>query len=388
MKLRSEPAWKPTPVHEMLLDAAFAENGKAAASWKGWLEHADLDHMDRSSRRLLPLTAARIARLPGMTIPARILGLRRKTWFQNQVLIHRALPLMRAFQSHGIEILVIKGLAFTELYHKDRSLRPMEDIDIMVPPDRVQAAIEILKAKNWRAKLPISCPLNACFRFTHHAWAFQLPPTGQIDLHWRPLRNGCTQDKFMFHPIPLVIDKVTLSTLDDENHLLQICEHAIRQSRIRQYRWVADILILLGDRGHLIDWSRFLDQAGRAELKHAVWDLLGYVTKRFHAPVPASVLDELSSHTPTRRETTWYKLASCGRTIEWPLVLLVQQRRMNNCFSDSYLRETSRIKLLLDFLRVRLMVNRYWKIPFHIIIKVAYKLVRAVRNGFLFFIPR
>ena len=367
----------PTPRHELLLDAAFAAEPLARPAWSRWLHEVELENLDRPCRRLLPLAAARMAKFPGISVPARIQGLRRKAWFQNQVLIHRALEPLQVLQSRGMDIVILKGLAFTELYYSDRSLRPMEDIDFMVPLDRVEEAVRLLGKTGWKPKYPVECPMDAYFRFTIHAWGYQKPPTGQIDLHWRWLCNGCTQDSLRIHAVHFRLADMNLLTLAAEDHLLQVCDHAIRQAKIRQYRWVADILTILACRGHDFDWARFMHQAGQAELTGAVRDLLQYVNSRFQAPVPAPVLETLSAHQPARRETDWYRLASREKTINWPLLLL-RRGWIRDCRPAGITGESSRIKLLANLLRARLMVRSYWMIPFRIATKAVSRLVRSV----------
>ena len=372
----------PTPRQELLLDAAFAAEPLARPAWNRWLHEVELENLDRPCRRLLPLAAARMAKFPGISVPARILGLRRKAWFQNQVLIHRALEPLQMLQSRGMDIVILKGLAFTELYYRDRSLRPMEDIDFMVPLDRVEEAVRLLGETGWKPKYPVECPMDAYFRFANHAWGFQKPPTGQIDLHWRWLRNGCTQERIHTRPVPLEINDMTLNTLMAEDHLLQICDHAVRYVGIRECRWVADILTLLACRGHDFEWARFLHQAGRTNLKLPARLALEYVAHRFNAPIPDTVLNELATHEPIQQETAWYRLAARGRMVDWPMLLNIRPGWQNDCPAMKNLATSSRVKRTLSFARARFRVSSCLQIPLVIVSKVTIRTMRALARLF------
>ena len=53
-----------------------------------------------------------------------------------------------ALDQAGVPFIVLKGAALIACYLADRSLRPMDDIDILVPEDRLADAIAVLTAMN------------------------------------------------------------------------------------------------------------------------------------------------------------------------------------------------------------------------------------------------
>ena len=67
------------------------------------------------------------------------------TAFRNESLKKHGDELLSQFRRNSITYMPLKGFILSQLYYSDSSLRPMSDIDILVPPDQIDKTIDFLK---------------------------------------------------------------------------------------------------------------------------------------------------------------------------------------------------------------------------------------------------
>src|ERR1700730_5129597 len=140
----------PTPDQELLLQACFLDGPDAIAAWTQWRGHVDPEQLDEDSSRLLPMLYDAL-RKHGISDPGmgRLKNAYRQTWYDNTLRFHLAATVLRALHEAGIQTMLLKGPALVLRYYGDVGLRPMEDVDILVPTHLGPAAIDILKGLGW-----------------------------------------------------------------------------------------------------------------------------------------------------------------------------------------------------------------------------------------------
>ena len=138
-----------SPSNLLLLKATLLEGDAAVAAYRAWRPTLDLANISRGQRRLLPLLQSNLARL-GIEDPLadRFRGIRRYFWIRNLKAIAVAQRVFGALDRIGVPFIVLKGAALIACHLADRSLRPMEDIDILVREDRLADVIAVLTALN------------------------------------------------------------------------------------------------------------------------------------------------------------------------------------------------------------------------------------------------
>ena len=68
------------------------------------------------------------------------------TWAQNQQILRELEILTRLFHEKQIPLVVLKGACFALTIYPDVGLRPMGDLDILVPASRLAEAVGIAKS--------------------------------------------------------------------------------------------------------------------------------------------------------------------------------------------------------------------------------------------------
>ena len=175
-----------SPSNLLLLKAALLDGDAAIAAYRAWRPTLDLETISYGQQRLLPLLQSNLTRF-GIEDPLadRFRGIRRYFWFRNLKAMAFARRVFAALDQIGVPFIVLKGAALIACYLADRSLRPMDDIDILVPEDRLADTTAVLTSMNLRPqwiypRYLMSSGLRSCVS----GWAFVGPDHQNIDLHW------------------------------------------------------------------------------------------------------------------------------------------------------------------------------------------------------------
>src|SRR5215831_10266794 len=124
----------PNPQQELCLRAALLPGEAGFGAWRQARAAAEPDRMDAGSQSLLPLVYRNLAgRGADDKLSADLKDRYIATWGQNQRIYHAVLPLLQGLEGAGIDAVVLKGLALVARFYRDPGLRPMADVDVLVP---------------------------------------------------------------------------------------------------------------------------------------------------------------------------------------------------------------------------------------------------------------
>jgi Uncharacterised nucleotidyltransferase len=303
----------PTRQQELLLEAALGTDDRTITAWEEWKAGARIDAIDRGSKQLLHLAyrnlSARGVRDPFLVS---IKPQYRVTWAINQQLFHVLKDTVRHLRDSGIETLVFKGAALIQLYYKDHGVRPMGDVDILVPEDQFHAAADVLLAHRWTTFY--HDPQHFDVRF-EHAIGFVNRLVESIDLHCHVLMASCEHGAdraFWDRSRPLEIDDVKTRTLSATDHLLHACAHGLLWTPHPSHRWIADAITIMRGSAADIDWKELVATTRERGVTKQVSVALEYLRSTFDAPIPPETLSDLQG-TITRSDERRYRLWSRNR---------------------------------------------------------------------------
>lgn len=251
--LNNHPNCWPTRRQELLLKASLLQGAGAVCAWEEWKSGVDFERLDPGSERLLPLLYHNLNKQDPITD-----GLKRtylQTWYKNQILFHKAGALLTAFHNAGIPTMMLKGAALTLLYYKNYGLRPMGDIDVLVPTNRAVEAISLLKEMNWTTNAESPERLISLV----HGMDFHNASGQSIDLHWHVIhecRQEDADDDFWESAVSVKIENVQTLALCPADQLLHVFAHGVRWSEVPPFRWVADAMTVINSSQSEVDWNR------------------------------------------------------------------------------------------------------------------------------------
>lgn len=313
----TEAAW-PSASQELLLRAAVMRGPAAIAAWAQWKSRHDLveSQLDAGSFRLLPLVYKNLVE-HGSDDPdlPRLKGMYRYWWCFNQVQLFRASHLIRELHSAGINTLVLKGAGLAITYYRDTGVRPMADVDVLVPLNEARRALDHLGALGWQ---PVTPHIDEELRY-RHSTPMVHRTSEEFDFHWHALREGLSAESdtgFWKRAVPLRLVDIETRTLGPADALLHAIVHGLRWNAEPAIRWVPDAMAVLRSAGEHIDWERLVSDARRHRLVVRLAKGIEYLHRTFDAPIPASALESLrrARHSPTEwLEYRYFALGAAQR---------------------------------------------------------------------------
>jgi hypothetical protein len=291
----------PSQEQELLLIAALAEGQTGLAAWERWSKLIGFDglcRIDEASRRLTPLLYHNLSRLRVQhpLIP-RLKNIYFRTWYENHLLLRRLESVLDSLTREGVSTIVLKGVPLALSVYQDIGLRPMDDVDIMVPTNQADRATNILRQHCFE-------PLGGEMPFGRHAHPHVHPNGTQVDLHVSPFSEMLSPS--LIAPMwadacSFTVGRANTRALSSSDQLLHVIAHGARANRVPPIRWVADALLLLRADPSL-DWQKVLARSTNLHLTVTLRETLVYLVSRFDAPVPDFAIQALSEYRPTTLE--------------------------------------------------------------------------------------
>ncbi len=297
----------PTPAQELLLGATLLPDERALDAWRQVRAQVDVADLDGPSQALLP---ALRKNLLALGVEDELLGLfkgvHRYSWAKNQMLMAPMVPIVQALEDAGIPTLLLKGAAFVADARLDAGMRPMNDVDVLVPTARTGEAIDVLLASGLApvGGVPAWYVADYAPRFVP-SHGFRDQADRQLDLHWHVLHASCQADAdedFWAASEPIELLGVRTRALCAADELLLVVLHGLRWNANPTYRWVLDAALLCRGSIGEVDYERLAEQARKRRVTVALRAGLSYLRRVVDAPVPQSCIRDLSRRWPLALE--------------------------------------------------------------------------------------
>jgi|GEM_PF-5628494 len=299
---------RPNTAEESLLQAILADDTLVIEAWRSWQEQVPFDSIDHGTRRMLPLLHDKLKRL-GVDDPilAKYEGLKKLYWFQNRLLMHHLAKVLNELAKSNIPAMLIKGSALNALGLFSPGLRPMTDIDLVVPAERALEAASLVGKIGWKPDSGQGRDYNESdVRFTHHG-KFMKHPELVLKLHWESasqFMRGRLSDTLWKNTHKIEWEGQPCCALSPTDHLLFVLAHGRSHNEISPLRWVNDALGILQQQ--VIDWEYFAQQAQAHHLAFAIRDMVSYLKENHHSNIPASTIGSLFASERNRfEERVW-----------------------------------------------------------------------------------
>ncbi len=302
----------PTEQQTLLLKACLLKDPASAdLARRQWRERTDFDALDHGSFRLLPLLWKRSTSL-GWDLgkdEGRIRGIYRYSWSKYQLLNRTASKIIQKLTDAGITVTVLKGTALSHLVYDDPVCRPCNDLDILVPDDKIREAVSLLESEQWTT---LQTRLEAALQ-SLHAIGFRSPDRIELDLHRHVLESKATS--------ALTGDMVTRRqafkpfgpktlTLGFEDHFIHTCAHGAVYSPWPQIRWLADTDRILRHCGSGFDWDLAISTAEAAECIKPFRETVSWLRHELEHPVPAAAIRRMDAIVPTVSDRLLFRVNS------------------------------------------------------------------------------
>lgn len=191
-----------------------------------------------------------------------------------------------ALRERGIALIALKGLHLAELVYRDISLRPMCDLDILVPHAQVEAAVAALLTLDYE---PSNEPqLDYDIGLNHRSLGTL------VEIHWSLATPGEPYtppiEEIWRSAVPARLGDTDAQVMSPEFLLLHVCAHLSYHHLFAfDLRALCDIAEIVQAHAAL-DWESVVDQARRHGWERGVAAALRLARDHLGAAVPAHVL--------------------------------------------------------------------------------------------------
>lgn len=296
MSLPSLPDGLITPRQERLLQVIFDPTDGAAERFRAWEQGLDLTDLDKGSYRLYPQLYRRIRDFaPDHPFLQRLKGVFRHTFYRNQLLFRWALEVIDRLTAAGVDCMVLKGASLVGAAGLSSGMRPMADVDLLVPTRDAERA---MRAADPAFRVLLDPPeLTRAMARLRHGHTARDGNDLQIDLHWRLADvwlPGPNLDRLFWDRAETVtLQGRAIRVLAPTELLYHLVVHGVPRNPTPPIRWIADALELIAAEGERIDWARLVGVARHYRRGLLLGTGLAYLAGTFAAPVPPDTLRTL-----------------------------------------------------------------------------------------------
>jgi hypothetical protein len=202
------------------------------------------------------------------------------------------LRVLDSFQAADIPVLTLKGPALSQQLYDDPGVRSSIDLDLLVPPEALEAAASVLQQQGYRIESPMAWLGARGLAGRMSEVTFRGNDGVGVDLHWSsaPGDFPCQiPDEHLWSSVAFVsIAGRSVPVLAPECLLVYLCIHGTMHCWTK-LRWLCDVAMLLtGDRA--MNWEQVQQLAIDSRARHAVHLGFHLAHTLLKAPLPASIL--------------------------------------------------------------------------------------------------
>jgi hypothetical protein len=246
---------------------------------------------------LAPALALRLERHPTDAL-APALGARLSARFKEALARHVVMSrdlatLLRALSREGIPVIPLKGAFLAEAVYPHPAVRPMSDVDVLVPPaDRLRVD-ELLRGLGYRRGTDA------------HSWAFDVtydtatfydgPGGARVDVHWRLINdpryawNHAEAEAVWDRAVPVTLAGEPALALAPEDLVLSLAAHLAIHHGLSGLLWYWDLKLVLDRWAATLDGDALVMRAERWRVRRALYFVLRRLGELFAVPDVARV---------------------------------------------------------------------------------------------------
>jgi hypothetical protein len=203
---------------------------------------------------------------------------------------------LAAFRQADVPVLVLKGGALIPLVYGNPALRPLRDLDLLVPGSAAPRAMALLPGLGF-APHAVETQTGTAQAFESQAMYWKTrPQLCQVEVHWTlidsPLYPASRTDEWWWQTA-IPIGDFGAQALGPEAQTLHLCAHLLMHHRGADLLWFNDLALLLRRFQEDLDWELLLRQAQAPGFTLAAQTLLPALAQDWAAPVPDVVLTRL-----------------------------------------------------------------------------------------------
>ena len=294
----------------LLADQPVEAHTLAEADWEALIALAE-------EHKLAPMVYARLKRRHAAYPPEAARQLRTlylASVTRNSRIFAEIEKCLRALGQAGLPVIPLKGACLAETVYGNLALRALGDVDLLVKPADLPAAVQVLQALGYAAIQPFDLASEQAV--SQHLPQFTKPGGVAIELHWTILNPGFRQaftpaelEQLWARAVPVTLGRMPSQMFAPADLLLHLClhlalHHYFDAAGLRDY---LDLAMVCRHYGRQLDWEGFTARANRWGIAPAAWLALRLAEEWMAAPIPPEVWSALQAPPPEDALLDWIR---------------------------------------------------------------------------------
>ena len=274
-------------------DAAIRDAAESVGDWDRFLWRANRHRVAGLVHEALSSAASR---LPAAVVDA-LAARGRHIARRNAILLAETVRLQRALEAANIPCLMLKGIALAQLAYGSLKTKHARDVDLLVPPDRVAAALHILEREGYALLYPAAqlseAQSRAVFRYAREVQLLHSGSRLLVEMQWRLTNNPLLLRGVDTHSATQRValsDGVGIRTLAQDDLFSYLCVHGAQHAWSR-LKWLADLNALAS--ANIADILRLHRHAQSIGAGRCVGPALLPCNRLFDLDLPAALKEEI-----------------------------------------------------------------------------------------------
>ena len=260
------------------------------------------------------------ASLVGPEVMGELGARRERVRRDNLLLLARAEQALDHLRTAGVVPVLLKGLDLLHRFHAGFDRRTLDDVDLLVRPAELAAAVAALEAHGWRT--PPEPTRTHYVRSSHHLPLRSPGPVAvDFEIHWslaQELRYRIDEHGLHARAVPLVVGGRPALRLNDHDVVAHLLLHHFTHYFDRRLKWAIDMRAVAS--GPAFDWSEVVHRVRAWGATAAVGLSLLHLHRLLPGWIPPAVLAQL-------RPARWRLALLAPLRSGHPLELLRHTRR-------------------------------------------------------------
>ncbi|MDD4357184.1 MAG: nucleotidyltransferase family protein, partial [Smithellaceae bacterium] len=254
-----------------------------------------------ATQRVAPLIFYRLKKKSlDQAVPSEVYASLKDVYLQNTMRIMKITAqsrlVLKTLNSEGIPTIPLKGIVMANSVYENIGLREMNDFDLLVPPEKLARAAELLNDMGYKPMQ--SFHLDSFTQAGKHLPRFIKKDHVAIEIHWNitspNMSYSIDPHELWDHAVPVqILDYETLM-LSPEDLLLHLCMHTSYEHQFNfGLRPSCDIAEVIDHFGGTLDWQVVAERATQRNWARGVYLALVIASEFAGADVPRDVLGKL-----------------------------------------------------------------------------------------------
>jgi hypothetical protein len=229
---------------------------------------------------------------------------------------------LSALASQDIPVMAIKGLALALRYYQSLALRPISDIDVLLRPQDITRATQVLRHLGFAADHGMGRP-TGFYALTSAVVVYAKAMAPPIEMHWElfgrgPYRASLPASTAWQRAQTIELLGVPVCYLDQRDELRYLCVHAAAEHQLERLIWLVDIVEIVRALPPDWDWTGFVADTIAAGMARPAAAALAYCHVALELTLPPTVLERLWQAGSSERErVAWEGVQAALLSEDW-----------------------------------------------------------------------